>query len=344
MKSKSIFLMAISLGFGLIAAIGISQVMGRSKAPTEPKIQTVPVLLASEDLDAMTPLTAEHVVVETWPVDHVPEGAASSLEDIEGMVINQRLAKDFPIHLDNLVNEKDANVLAIPPGYKVVGIKVSSDDHLEGILQPGDRVDIIGIFRRSGPNAEPIAKTFLKRIRIFSVNAKLKTDIQRAEKTRSTTVVSVLATERQANQLVLVQRVAELKLILRSKEDDVNADEEDDVLAEQGDFNGPMSISQILGGQSTFGNYSEFFTQDDEDKDDASITSYPTRDNGHEMIVYTSSGTQVFKFDSNGKPITASSNESTTQTDDDQGIDYDDQPEDVDSDFLDGDDGIELDD
>ncbi len=302
MKSKSILLIAISLGCGLFAVIGISKVMGRSNADTQPKVEKVPVLVAAETLDALTLLTEEHVVVEEWPIEYVPEGAATSLEQIEGMVVNQRMAKEQTIFLSSLVSEDDATELAIPPGYRVVGIKVSADDHIEGLLQPGDRVDVIGIFRKGGANSEPISQTFLKRIKIFSVNANMRAEVKRDEKLRSSTVVSVLATEKQANQLVLVQRVAELKLVMRGKEEgDDLADEETE---EDLEWDGPMSLANVLGtGDSGPENGVAGFLQGLQSRNEAQAASEmptlgPTGE--HTMIMYTSNGPKTFKFDSNG--------------------------------------------
>ena len=49
MKSKSLILMVVSLGFGLIAAIGISQVMGNNKQ-VEPTVERAQVLVAAKSL------------------------------------------------------------------------------------------------------------------------------------------------------------------------------------------------------------------------------------------------------------------------------------------------------
>ena len=48
MKSKSLILLAVSLGFGLVAAIGISQSMGRAPKTIEKKEETQMVLFAKE--------------------------------------------------------------------------------------------------------------------------------------------------------------------------------------------------------------------------------------------------------------------------------------------------------
>ena len=348
MKSKSIFLMAVSLGFGLIAAIGISQVMGRSKAPAEPKVQMVPVAVAADDIDALTELKPEMVKIESWPIDHVPEGAAGSLEDIEGKVIRARLGKDFPIHLKDLVDKTKANRLAIPPGYKVIGIKVSADDHIQGLLQPGDLVDVIGVFRRAGNNIEPISKTFLKKIRVFSVDGDLDSNITRETNKRSTTVVSVLATERQSEELVLVQRIAEVKLVLRAKE---KGDEDIDYknLAENEDPS-DTTISKILNrGSVNPGGLRDFFNNLSNEPQSASVPM-----GEFTMRVISGSGTQIVWFGENGQVKmdgNAQQNQnpsnSSSESDSDsptEGVDIDGPEGDVESSVsIDGND-LELDD
>ena len=107
MKSKSIFLMAVSLGFGLVAAIGITQVMGRNKPEPAPEIEKQTVLVAVEDLDINTELTPEMFSEEEWPIELVPEGVLTNLEDIEGKVTTSRVGKKGPVFLSNLINKTE---------------------------------------------------------------------------------------------------------------------------------------------------------------------------------------------------------------------------------------------
>ena len=50
MKSKSFMLMVLSMGFGLVAAIGISQVLGQKSANAEPEKAMGPVIVAAARL------------------------------------------------------------------------------------------------------------------------------------------------------------------------------------------------------------------------------------------------------------------------------------------------------
>ncbi len=240
MKSKSFMLMVLSMGFGLVAAIGISQVLGQKSANAEPEKAMGPVIVAAADLDPNTRLTEENVKIENWPLNIIPDDAATSLDDIEDMVNRNRLGKGMPIQLSVIVNEKSVASLSIPSDMKVVAIKVPSDDLFGGLLSPGDKVDVIGLFtKRDKKNANRInqvSKTFLRGLQVFSINNSMKSVETREDSPTAGTnsaVVGVLATEEQAEAMYYVQRTAQIKLTLRGEE----ATNDDDI----------ESLDEILG-------------------------------------------------------------------------------------------------
>lgn len=228
MKSKSIFLMAVSLGFGLVAAIGITQVMGRSKTEAVADVPKQTVLVAVDDLDINTELTAEMFTEEQWPTTMVPEGIATKFEDIEGKVITSRAGKRGPIYLSNLLNKSEMNLKNIPAGYKLVCMSLGPDEHFGGLLQPGDVVDLIAVFKKTN-NTAPSSQTFLRKIRVFSIGSSTNKDPEAKNAPKGSTVVGLLLTEKQSEQVVLIQKIAVLKLALRS-----NADTDEEAIASSG--------------------------------------------------------------------------------------------------------------
>ncbi len=278
MKSKSMILMFVSLGFGLIAAIGISQVMGKNQGSTQPTRAMTPVLVAVDYLDHNAKLTPENVKIDHWPTDIVPEDAISDLVDIEEQAIARSVARGMPILKKHLVPYASIDRLPIPPGFKAVAIKVSADDTINGLLQPGDHVDVIGVFktREAGENIS-VSKTFLKNVKIFSVDDSYNNSGPReAGNAKNNSIVGVLVNERQSEHLVLVQKVAQLKLALRG---DYSDDEDDIDLAAMDE-----ELKKYLGGAQPV----------DEDDDTAGYQytsrkpeGFPQRVwNGSEMVEY----------------------------------------------------------
>jgi len=228
MKSKSLVLMVLSLGFGLVAAIGISQVMGRNNNSEAPVIKTRAVIVAADDLEYKTLLTSENVKEEQWPIEIIPANAVTSLEQISDMATKTFVAKKMPISLSNIVHIKQLNNIHIPRGFTVIHIKVSADDTGNGLLQPGDRVNLIGHIKNRP------AKTFLKGLRVFAVNAQLtaKTGSREEQGSKSDAIVGILANERQAEMIMQVQREGHLKLSFLGE--DFDFEEEGGVIDEEG--------------------------------------------------------------------------------------------------------------
>jgi pilus assembly protein CpaB len=232
MKSKSFMLMVLSMGFGLIAAIGISQVMG-SKANTAPPVKMGPVLVASSHLNIKAQLSEENCSIENWPVNLIPEGAATDLEEVKGKVITARARKGQVLHSMDIKHRNEIVELAIPPGHKVINIKVPPEDAMSGLLSPGAKVDIIGVFpvrdRNGNGTNRSETRTFLKAIRVFNVNGNT-TDAQHREgsKNSGSAIVGVIVTERQAEKIVLVKKEGDIRLALRGEADETEPTDVDD--------------------------------------------------------------------------------------------------------------------
>ena len=218
MKSKSLVLMLISLGFGLVAAVGISQVMGRNNNTGGEKTNLVPVVVAVDFLDHDAELNEKTVRVEQWPAAIVPENSARSLEDINNKAVTTRINKGNPISLADLIDVSQVQRIAIPFGYKVIAIKVTADDVVSGLVKPGDHVDLIGVFEsnKSGGDSTTTSKTFMKNIRVFSVNGTTQKEAgpRKASGSGGESILGLLVTAKKAEQIVLVQRVAALRVVL----------------------------------------------------------------------------------------------------------------------------------
>ncbi|MEM7783738.1 MAG: Flp pilus assembly protein CpaB [Planctomycetota bacterium] len=230
MKSKSFMLMILSMGFGLVAAIGISQVMKTSKAAPQQVTKMGPVLVAADILELHAKLNDKNVKIENWPKSIIPENAVTKIEDIEGMVTKMGLAKGMPIVKSSIDSEKNIGKIAIPRGFKVVPIKVGADDILSGLLQPGDNIDIIGYFSKQSPQGtQRVTRTFMKGIKVFNIDNRMTAAGNRSEgKGARSAVVGVLLTEKQAEELFLVQKTADIKLVMSGDYGD-GEDETDDI-------------------------------------------------------------------------------------------------------------------
>ena len=83
MRPKSLILLALALGCGLVASIGISQVMDRNRG-AQVSIETSPIYVALHNINLGDPIDSTMVSLQEWPTDKIPPGAIAQLEDLEG--------------------------------------------------------------------------------------------------------------------------------------------------------------------------------------------------------------------------------------------------------------------
>ncbi len=209
------------LGFGALAAVAATTVLGNRGESDLAAVKSKPVVLANDHMNIKSKLTAENCRVETWPVQLVPDNAISDLSMLENKLNKFRLTKNMPITADQIAEMAFFEQDRIPPGHKVVAIKVNEDDTISGLLKPGQQVDIIGVFelpQEKGSNRRSkTAQTFLKGIRVYSIDGDRDGLSEQLGGHQGNSVVGVLVTEEQSEQIVLVQKVGDLKLVLRGE-------------------------------------------------------------------------------------------------------------------------------
>ena len=145
MRSKSIFLLALALGCGLVAMIGIMQVLNRPAPEQAPPGESA-VVVATQGIGVGDPIKREMVRLEPWPKEKIPANALTNLEDIDGRRPRTSLCEGVPI-LESQLLEKDADAygpsLAIPKGYRVVPVKIDPVVGSVNMLRPGDHVNVL---------------------------------------------------------------------------------------------------------------------------------------------------------------------------------------------------------
>ena len=219
MRPKSMILILIALGCGLIASIGISQVVERNGDGGAEAVQTSPIYVASIDINIKEELNAQRVKLEEWPVDRFPPGAVTTVEQMEEMAARQRIFAGEPILGAKLAPKNDLQTPSdrIKPGHRVMSIRVSMDTAVSHLLQPGDYVDILAFIRGSRGKG-PKASTILSGIEVFALNDQTEMQDDGGSSIQAKTV-SVQVTPRDASTLMFYAEQGRLRLTLRSRDD-----------------------------------------------------------------------------------------------------------------------------
>ena len=228
MRPKSLILIVIALGCGLVASIGISQVMeGRSANANSPKIQTAKILVANTEINTGEVIDAQMVRLEEWPKGTVPEGAITKLEDIDGARPRQRIFTGEPILEAKLIGTgemaEDAS-LRLREGYRAVSVKVSLDQSVTGLIRPGDRVDVLAYLRKSADIPQTMTKTVLENARVFAVNDKLDRSIDDDGKGIKVSTVTLEVKPQDVERLMLANQLGKILLSVRRPDDESRRD------------------------------------------------------------------------------------------------------------------------
>jgi pilus assembly protein CpaB len=242
MRMKSLILIFIALGCGLVASIGISQVMDRGGSGGSLEMEQILVALA--DIDINSKLDDKNVKLEDWPKNKVPEGSIRRLDDIKDKFALTRFVKGEPIHVSKITDNPASTANKIPPGYRAMPVKVDEDTVMKAIA-PGDRVDVMVFLKRDLNQGitETQAHTILKNVRVFAVNTNTERSTGetggKGESAMFRTVNLLLKPEH-ARELAVAARVGKIVLTLRSpdEQDTPNGEEE------------MVSVSDILKGKS----------------------------------------------------------------------------------------------
>lgn len=252
MRPKSLILLVLALGCGLVASIGINQVLAnRDNQPVVQLGETEPIYVALTDVGMGEKLNPQNVKLEPWPKDRVPNGALTELEQIEGRLTKTRLFAGEPIMEAKLLS-KDADgqgsAALIPKGLRVVSVRVDSVSGGAGLILPGNRVDVmVHVVRNPSRGIEETGtKTVLQDIQVFAVNDLFTRDPRdRDETSISAKTISLLVNPSQAQLVMLASEIGTIRLVLRNHEDEDMADVEG------------TEIDELLGTESEKGHREE---------------------------------------------------------------------------------------
>ena len=226
MSPKSLVLLAIALGCGLVASIAISQVID---SKNQAVVETTPIYVAMQNINLGDPVDDAMVSLQEWPADKVPVGAITTWEDIEDRRPRTAIFEGEPL-LDGKFLERGQTqdpISSIPPGMRLKTVSVDARKSAAGLLSPGDRVDVqIFVHRNDRENIpHPFTKLILQNIRVFAVDQAVQRNGDGTEARTIAKTVSLIVTPSQANRMTTAENLGEISLIPRHPDDDQIVDD-----------------------------------------------------------------------------------------------------------------------
>ncbi len=215
MKMKSVVLLAVALGCGLVAMLGVQQVLTGDEAVEG----TAQVLVATAEIPPGVPLDETNTGFKQVSDETVAEGVyVTNAEQFKERALK---AKAFPGEMIMLAKLGEKGIggisLEIPVGMRVITVKCDATMILSGMIRPGDRVDVLVTFRSQDRNRRTVTKTrtVLEYIKVFAADSMRDPQGTGTPEIKAKNI-SFLVTPEQAQVLKLAEDRGNLHLSLRS--------------------------------------------------------------------------------------------------------------------------------
>lgn len=226
MRPKSIVLLIVALGCGLVSALGINRVIALQKStPAAAPGETELIYVTMTEVGMNDMILPAMIKLEPWPKDKIPAGAITKLEDLTNRRTRVRLFSGEPL-LDAKLLPKGEQLgsvgVQIPKGFRVVSVRVDEVSSTGSMLLPGDRVDVVvHLPQNAAPSiTQSMTRTFLKDVKVFAVNDTVDREHGEGEGKITARTVSLLVKPDQAQKVTLADQLGKIRLVMRNPEDE----------------------------------------------------------------------------------------------------------------------------
>jgi pilus assembly protein CpaB len=218
---RSTVLLIAAVATGLVAAAAARHYLRDRAAAIEAgaRTATVPVVVAKADLPRGTALSAETLAVREVPQAWVQSGAVQPVQF--DRVVGDRLA--HPLRSGEMLMWSQIEVRRTPTfsarveaGRRAVTVPVDEISSISGLLEPGDRIDLLVTLDRVGRRQ---TVTVLQDVSVLATGQRADEEPRGGGDRRLYTTVTLDTDPAQARNLVLARESGRLTALLRSPGD-----------------------------------------------------------------------------------------------------------------------------
>lgn len=214
MNNKTILFVLLSLIFG-VAAVFLAQSWLKSNTEANSPQATTGVITMATVAPLGSILERKHLKLLAMPNSVIPETAIKSFEEAEGMVVKQNLYAGEILRSERITKKGEGSTLAslISPQMRAVTIRVNDVIGVAGFLLPGNRVDVLNLFKKQGRLQTDVV---LANVKILAIDQRASSDENKPKLVRAVTLELTLD---QAEIIMIAKGRGKLQLALRNPND-----------------------------------------------------------------------------------------------------------------------------
>lgn len=201
---------------GLLAGYVALVYVSEEPAPLQAAVPSQTVVVAARDLPAGAILRREDVETISWPGSMMPEGFTTQAGEVVGRGLITQVRKNEPL-LDTKLAQKEAGgglSITIPEGMRAVSVEVDEVVGVAGFVLPGTRVDVLVTVMPGTDRRQTTTRIILQNVRALAADQRYQQDID--GEPQYVTVVTLLVTPQQAEELTLAATEGRIQLALRN--------------------------------------------------------------------------------------------------------------------------------
>ncbi len=229
-RHRSLALFIVALVFGALAVYGtsgyISERLEVEKARLQPQRQMAEVVVAKRDLERGERIGPENMAVRSVPIEYLPGSAIrpERFEQHAGARLALPMRSGEPLLATALIGaDTGAFSTRIRQGIRAMSISVDEVNSVSGMLQPGDRIDLLFSVRPpllAGVSApSEVTTTLMQDLAVLATGRQVRPGSDEAGPGRHFTTITVEVTPEQAQKLIVAQRAGKLTAMLRHPDD-----------------------------------------------------------------------------------------------------------------------------
>lgn len=150
----------------------------QQKAPVSGKnLNTQPVVVAVVDIPFRRSVSESEVAVRDLPIESIPEGAATTLDQVVGKMSTVDVFANQPLLVQQMVTPDVVTqqvALSVPKGKIVTAVPTESKLIANRLIRPGDKIDLLATFelevmREQGGGPMPESVGLLQNLEVHAI-------------------------------------------------------------------------------------------------------------------------------------------------------------------------------
>ena len=219
-RTTLIVAVILAIGTGWLTLNYLSGLQRQANGNSAPRT----VVVAAQDIPARVPITAGMLARVERPVSAVEPDAIDDPSKVVGSLALITIPAGSSITASKVGHPDDVGLtVRMKPGMRAVSVQIDKVKGISGLVQPGDRVDVIADPPKSAA-VPPPASTILRGVRVLAIGDTLEySSATPSPQESQSTTVTLEVTPNQADLLVMADNNASLRLALRSPKEPLNS-------------------------------------------------------------------------------------------------------------------------